>query len=236
MDYRKYFNGCFSSGESMIIGIAGAKRAGKNTVAKFIHEEFHGDMVVKEWSFAEDLKKSAAAALGYMGNDSIAFCDELKEHGEIETTIAINGNSLDITKISGREFLQLYGTEAHREIFGSNFWVNNLFQKIFDNEDGALIVDGDNRMRLDLITDVRFPNEADAVHTAGGKILQVKRIKAQSEEDTHASEKPLEKESVDYVIYNNYDLKNLREESKRAIRYLAKSQLAMSLKDKVPYA
>jgi hypothetical protein len=219
----------------MIIGIAGAKHSGKNTVAGFIKDHFDSDLIVKEWSFAADLKISAARALDYKGTDEecIKFCDDLKEKGSI--LVACDYEMAD-WKISGREYLQLYGTEAHREIFGTNFWVNNLFQKIFNDEDGTLNQLGDNRMRLDLITDVRFPNEADAVHTAGGKILQIRRDEVENGDDTHASEKPLDKDSVDFIIYNNSDLGHLESEARVAIRYLAKSQLASALKDKVPYA
>lgn len=184
----------------MIIGLAGAKTAGKNTVAKMIAEEFGNKYEVKEWSFAEDLKRSAAAALGIQTDDPVAWCDEFKEEG----TITVEINSPREHMISGREYLQYYGTEAHRDIFDDDFWVGNVLEKIHnDYQDGDL-------SRIDLITDVRFPNEAEAIKYVreygelfDGAVIKVKRPSVENHGDTHASEIPLPDELIDRVILND---------------------------------
>ena len=194
----------------MIIGIAGAKRAGKNTVAKFIAEEFGNEYEVCEWSFAEDLKRSAAEALGET-SDHIQFCEALKEHG----TIAVYMDDTKVSEISGREYLQFYGTEAHRDIFDTDFWVNNTLNKICRIEQNISLEDWKNR--IDLITDVRFPNEAEEIRDLGGKILKVRRDEVEQSGDTHASEKPLPDELIDRTILNNGTLEELKHNTGIAI-------------------
>lgn len=220
----------------MIIGIAGAKTSGKNTTANFIREYAESQGYdIHEWSFAEDLKKSAAAALGYKDSETaVDFCNSLKE----DHTILLEQNGMLVWKISGREYLQWYGTEAHREIFGTNFWVNNLLQKIYDSEDGELIHgEGETKPRFDLITDVRFPNEVEAIReSCGGKVIQIRRTEVEDGNDTHASEKPLDSDLVDSIIYNNFGLDQLKIAAKSAFRELTKSEINTHLKNKVPYA
>lgn len=218
----------------MIIGIAGAKRSGKNTLAEFIKEHFGNDFYVKEWSFAADLKISAARALDYKGTDEecIKFCDDLKERGSI--LIACDYEMAD-WKISGREFLQLYGTEAHRDIFGPNFWVNNLFDKIYADEDGQFIHTSDTRPRFDLITDVRFPNEADAIRSNDGKVIQIRRTEVEGG-DSHSSEKPLDTKLIDATIWNDFGLDQFRVTGINTVREICRGYISSSLARKVPYA
>lgn len=181
----------------MIIGLAGVKESGKNTAAKFIAEEFGDEYTVKEWSFAEDLKKSAAAALGEK-SDAVEFCNVLKEHG----TLLVYMDDTEVISISGREYLQYYGTEAHREIFGDDFWVENLMVKIHPHFE-----DWD---RLDLITDVRFSNEAEYIQAEGGKVIKIRRPEKEESGDGHASEKPLPDQLVDIEVINDSDLDEFR--------------------------
>lgn len=217
----------------MLIGLAGAKHSGKNTCAEFIREYFGGDFDVREWSFAEDLKKSAAASLGIYEN-GVDFCNELKECGDIH--VYFNNNVHFV--ITGREFLQLYGTEAHRDVFGQSFWVENLLTKIQNNEDGGFGYHGGDYPHFDLITDVRFPNEAQAIKSMGGKIIQIVR-ESEADGDAHASEKPLDRELVDRVIGNNSTLGALKETIIFAVEEECKDYISDSLKREgklVPYA
>jgi hypothetical protein len=62
------------------------------------------------------------------------------------------------------KLLQWWGTEYRRENFGENYWVDKMFASIPINLDIALI------------SDVRFPNEADAIKQRGGYCVNVQRI------------------------------------------------------------
>lgn len=198
----------------MIIGLAGVKGSGKNTVAEFIKEIFGDRYEIKEWSFAEDLKKGAAASLGYSGDDPIEFCNRLKETGKIGYWCEDGG--WPEGSVSGREYLQYYGTEAHRDIFADDFWVDNLMNKI-ESEQGS------SRNRLDIITDVRFPNEARRILGFGvvlgtkGVVIKVRRPEVEDTGDTHASEIPLSDDLVNAEIHNTRSFDHLKLETQLVV-------------------
>jgi len=80
-----------------------------------------------------------------------------------------------------RLMLQLLGTECGRQIIHPNIWVNSLFadynqpidetQKI--NKDKGYAYKGE--ISNWIITDVRFPNEAQAIKDRGGIVIRVNR-------------------------------------------------------------
>ncbi len=185
-----------------IIGLAGQARAGKDTAGRFIEawaqtqEPLRGRTQVH--AFAHELKLSAAAALGFHDTDgeAVAFCDELKANG---STIAIRLGNYPPEKeyyITGRQFLQFYGTEAHREVFGDNFWIDALFDGIIDAE-------------LVVITDCRFKNEAYAVKDRGGEVWEIIRDGA-GVAGSHISEAGLPDDLIDVKILNNGDRADLK--------------------------
>ena len=92
-------------------------------------------------------------------------------------------------KMNMREFLQRYGTEAHREIFGTDFWV-----------DHALPLNLNHRDRLLVVTDMRFPNEIDRVKALGGVCVKVVRD-VETGHSNHPSEQNLD-HTVDYFLDN----------------------------------
>jgi hypothetical protein len=94
-----------------------------------------------------------------------------------------------IVDISVREFLQRYGTEAHREIFGEDVWVDMLCRQI-------------HQQKKYVITDCRFPNECRAIKDKGGSIVVIERP-GTDVEDAHASEADIPPDLVDAVIVND---------------------------------
>lgn len=63
------------------------------------------------------------------------------------------------------KLLQWWGTEFRRRNFGENYWVEKTFANIPANLDIALI------------SDVRFPNEADTIKQRGGYTVNVQRLR-----------------------------------------------------------
>jgi hypothetical protein len=59
-----------------------------------------------------------------------------------------------------------------------------------------------------IITDTRFPNEADAIKNAGGILIRVERPGVKPIND-HPSEVGLDHWTFDYVINNDGDLESL---------------------------
>lgn len=172
----------------MLIGLHGRKQAGKDTVfARAAH--LMADVVpVERASFADMLYRSAAEALGV----TVDLLQELKSNPTARVVV-LTHTEYDVqahASLSVREYLQRYGTEAHRDIFGSDFWVDN--------------VELDHAGRIVMVTDVRFENEARAVQAAGGRVFNVVGPpEIENAGDGHASEKPLPSHLIDFNVDNS---------------------------------
>lgn len=203
-----------------VIGLTGRARAGKDTAAGFILE-WCADRGIRaeRVALADPLKVSAAAALGFdttprpgMVEDAVAFCDELKHNGHI--LLHSQGNSASPFnlkfELSGREFLQRYGTEAHRGVFGEDFWIRVAEERL-DRMAGEI--------EVAVITDVRFDNEARMVYNHNGENWLVQRPTGEDEISTgleHTSEA-----GVDGVYVREFLLNyGTREEFEATVRVL----------------
>jgi len=104
-----------------------------------------------------------------------------------------------------REFLQRLGTDGLREGLHDNTWVNALMSdyKAIDYND-----DEQPEHPNWIITDTRFPNEAQAIKDAGGLVIRVDRPGVKPIND-HPSEVGLDGWKFDYKIANVSDLKAL---------------------------
>lgn len=217
---------------SKLIGLNGKARSGKDSTADKIGAWCiaHGFTVAKQ-GFANKLKISAAHALGIFENE-IEFCNKLKgeyERGFIEIRMAnkADGPNAVVSKISGREYLQFYGTEAHRNVFGSDFWVDAILPNS-QGKNGSVyrhkgkmasmtpipdwhefFISGDEVADFCLVTDVRFENEAVRIQELGGEVWKVVRDGSGAGE--HASEMELPGEYINIVIDNNGSLNDLSE-------------------------
>jgi hypothetical protein len=97
-----------------------------------------------------------------------------------------------------RRLLQRLGTESIREYYGDDIWVNRGLKS-------AAAVNGPV-----VITDVRFPNEADAIKRAGGVLIRITRPDRDTSRDaSHASETHIDTLPVDMVIANDAEIKDL---------------------------
>lgn len=152
-----------------VIALTGAARAGKGTTAELIVDllrEVEG-CYAKVEGFADRLKVSAARALGFDGDDDacIAFCDWLKIEGSVQVLNQTGKLHANVGPLTGRHFLQCYGTEAHRNVFAEDFWLDAVLPPTLDRNDCDLLV----------IHDLRFANEAQRVRDYGGEVWQVVR-------------------------------------------------------------
>ena len=206
-----------------LIGLAGAKRSGKNTAAKML-AELNPRLHVVERAFAAPLKIAVARLFGGEGSDEdlIAWADEFKEHGTVASSLSVWHVP---HRQTGREILQRFGTEVARQTFGEDFWIDLTLPlnerrhvTITTAEGPQEVTFGDGNLAdrdeagkvIDLlvVTDVRFENEAVRVHENGGEVWQI--VGGQSVSgDTHSSETPLPAEHVDVVIENHGSLADL---------------------------
>lgn len=176
----------------MIVGLTGLKGSGKDTVGAYLVKDHQFERL----AFADPLKKSVAALLDI----PYSQIDRMKNNPHAVLTLAVKqsvyvsgaptANMVSEQKnITMRQFLQRYGTEAHRELFGTDFWI-----------DLTLPVQGYYPGRAIVVTDVRFDNEAARVRQLGGVVWAVERDGLPSG-DTHASE--IIDFPIDYVVKNN---------------------------------
>ncbi len=152
-------------------------------------------------------------------------------------------NKLDnstLIKPTPRLLMQLLGTECGRQIIHPNVWVNatmvdyKCIGNIPDNNAKRIQVD-ETHIKYDnynnevypdwIITDTRFPNEADAVKSRGGINIRIERddyifdgdgkriIPTKEYVNTsnkqHESETALDNYTFDYVIDNNGTIEDL---------------------------
>jgi hypothetical protein len=160
----------------MIIGLAGFKGSGKDTVAAYLVKK-HG---FERKAYADPLKQSIAALF------DIPFTevDRLKNDDRARVAIGDLEEQRRLFPIpeypvmSFRQILQRYGTEAHRDVFGQDFWLEY-----------TLPSNGYYSGRSIVVTDVRFANEVKRIKDFGGSIWLVDRVTDRSSFDPHASEK-----------------------------------------------
>jgi len=160
---------------SMLIGLAGWKQSGKSTAANHLINQH--DFWEQSWAWG--LKEVIGRQLFNL-DDEILYGDSPKR----EEVISEWG-------MSGREILQKVGTDLFRKQIHPDFWVMALLPRLRE----ALSND-----RKVVVSDCRFPNEADAVSKLGGKMVRIVRI-GQVQEDTHESETALNNYKFPHTIY-----------------------------------
>lgn len=207
----------------MVIGISGRLGSGKDTVGKIIQ------YLTAEDVGADCLKRIRAGLSidGYHNSsfENKKFAGKLKLIGSILSGVPVeNFEDQDFKKLpmsldwemTYREFLQKLGTEAMRDGLHKNVWVNALFAdyKWYTKEWDELGNETLGAYPDWLITDMRFPNELDAVILREGITIRVNRpVHALSEENNavqlHPSETALDNSEFHYIIDNDGSFEDL---------------------------
>jgi hypothetical protein len=94
-------------------------------------------------------------------------------------------------------------------VFGDTFWIDQVLPTPAPGKPEVDLHNLDYRFGgadVAVITDVRYPNEAERVQALGGCVIEVTRPGLNS--DGHASETPLPRELVDLVIENDGTLED----------------------------
>jgi hypothetical protein len=227
-----------------IIGISGRIGSGKDTVGRIIQyltSEYKNKYDFIEWRDRVENYGSNT----YSSFEIKKFAGKLKQTASLLTGIPIKkfedqdfkmtslgpewkrpfydaDSNLYYEEMTIRKFLQLLGTEAMRVGLHTNVWVNALFA------DYRLWSDGSKDWYPDwIITDMRFPNELEAVKSRRGITIRVNRpmggskfegtqeewdkLVEKNKQSTHASETALDNTEFDYVIDNTGSIKDLIE-------------------------
>jgi hypothetical protein len=178
----------------MLIAMSGLKNSGKDTAAS---------VLINEYGFTK-----------------VAFADALREALLIlNPQIDLYGNSLRLSQLitqfgwdkikndvpEVRRLMQVFGTEVGRQLLGENVWVDLLAKKYPDLKDCSTRY---------VITDCRFPNEAQFVYDHLGEICWIERPGVES--DGHKSENRSMAKLATYFFTNDTTIQELEED----IRFL----------------
>lgn len=209
---QKAFAGKLKQTASLLTGIP---------VEKFEDQDFKNKELPEEWWYT----------YGKIGN-----VDILVSYLDMDKEFKNNSNSF-IEKLTPRELLQIIGTECIRDKVHPSAWVNALFAdykyEIHRSEvstRAAGFIDQHVYPNW-IITDMRFPNELEAVKSRGGITIRVNRTlpcgdvqfngtqeeweelvkknKEQSAKFNHPSETALDNAEFDYIIDNSGTIEDL---------------------------
>lgn len=209
----------------VLIGLHGRKSSGKDSAFQAISEWSSGrGFFASRAGFADKLKLSAYRCFhpepeyenlpGTELERAIQWADYIKREPSLHPAFQTNMVTYSLEHesgktgkgITGREFLQNYGTEAHREVFGSEFWVDALLPRGYVSPVGPKWWSSfDEQADIAVITDVRFENEAGRIKEFGGVIWYIDRPEVE-EGDQHASEQLLPESMIDKTVRNDSSL------------------------------
>lgn len=203
----------------MIIGLSGYAKSGKDTVAEIIQDLTHEapEGFPKELFYAWEIKKFSGKlkviASILTGIPAFKFEDQdFKSSMLGEEWWKNYGDFYHQTTV--RDFLQILGTDAIRNGLHSNAWVNALMADYVPTKgqwsDGPLGGYQEGPLPNWIITDVRFPNEAEAIKDRGGVIIRIDRPGVEPV-NAHPSETALDNWTFDYKIANASDLVALKQ-------------------------
>lgn len=161
----------------IVVAFAGTKGAGKDTAA---------DVLVTEHDFtrvrmADGLKEMLRALLRYRGTDEALI--ERYIEGDLKETPcpALNGRTM-------RHAMQTLGTDWGRKMIDEDIWVDSTHDRILAVGDAV-------------VSDIRFPNEAEMIKGLGGTVIRIDRDTGSV--DPHVSEQLTSGLLVDWVVRND---------------------------------
>jgi len=204
----------------MIIGINGYAGSGKDTIGRLIQIACCTDL--PDGQGIDDLLENYDQHEWWLEEQSgweiKKWAGKLKQISSLLTGIPVEKfedqefkktNLGPEWNMTVRDFLQKIGTEGLRTGLHENTWVNALMA------DYKLSVVGFTSLGEDfysepnwIITDTRFPNEAQAIKDAGGIVIRVDRPGVKAIND-HPSEVGLDNWDFDHKIMNGSDMTSL---------------------------
>lgn len=177
----------------VIIGLNGFARSGKDTVA---------DYLVANYGFVKLAFATPMREALYRLDPKITVADI----PGVPLSTAVDGMGWENVKAESpdiRGLMQRIGTEVGRQMFGENIWVDLAMKEVAKHPRVVL-------------SDCRFPNEAEAIKQAGGEIWRVER-EGFGPVNGHSSEVALANFFADYVVPNNGTLNELHHEVDTAL-------------------
>lgn len=167
-----------------LIGLVGFARTGKDTV---------GDYLVQQHGFTRLASADLLRDVLYGANPYISAVTGAR----VQDVVDAMGWEYAKTKVPEvRRLLQDLGTEGVRAVLGADTWINETLKR-------AALIPGPV-----VITDTRFPNEAELTRAQGGTIWRIDRPGV-GPVNAHASERHIMDIKVDHVVPNDSDIEAL---------------------------
>jgi hypothetical protein len=206
-----------------LIGLSGYARSGKDEAAKVLVEEFG----FKRIAFADKLRdflyaldpivtvKKVDSPINVRQGETIKrlYIDEdtratVPLSVEVRVRQVIDKHGWDGYKETEygteiRGLLQRLGTEAGRNTLWDSIWIDAALHDL--DESGKYVV-----------TDARFPNEADAVQQRGGQLIRITR-RGIGPANTHPSETSLDDYDFDLRVENDGTLEEFHEKIRKIV-------------------
>jgi hypothetical protein len=182
-----------------LIGLVGYARSGKNTVAELLGAQW------AQVAFADPLREAVYEAnpVVWPAGDTLTppVFSSFHEGAVISRyRDAIDELGYEIAKDSYPEVRgALQGTGKAIRALDPEFWLRMGMQRVDDQRTRGPVV----------VTDVRYPNEADAIRERGGLIVRVYRTGTAPGPNAHESETALDDYEEDLAIENHYSLEAL---------------------------
>jgi hypothetical protein len=167
----------------MIIGLSGYAQSGKDATANLLCLNYD----YKRIAFADPMRHALQIINPRL--DSITRVSDF-----------VDDYGWDIAKKNPevRRLLQVLGTDFGRKMLGDDVWIKMAVRDL--RQDDRVV-----------ISDVRFPNEADAIKKLGGTVWRINR-KNNSPVNSHPSEHAMDNYMFSHVIYNDGTLEDLSDE------------------------
>lgn len=167
-----------------IVGLAGRKGSGKDEAAKAL--------VADGWvkvAFADPLRDLLYILNPIVRPEHDEFVHPVCERwAEIFDTEGYD----ELKQIpEARRLMQVFGTEVVREHFGQDAWVRLTVEKILAIGSANIVV-----------SDLRFNNEARALHNLGSTNINIVRPDLDSPDDPHVSETGVAQRHLDKTLRN----------------------------------
>lgn len=188
-----------------IVSILGKKGNGKDYVSSLLIDKLKTRYFTKiqVLAFADKLKEVLSIITGvpldlfYVQSFKESYMINMKTFDveEIDNRCQHISKDQQISEnvdfwISIRELLQYFGTDVMQNTFGKNVWINSVIKNL-------------NESKFNIITDVRFLTEYNALKDKGAFTIRVENDYVE-DTDTHASETEADQITADFVIKNNW--------------------------------
>lgn len=188
----------------LLLGLCGPAAVGKDTVADAIGAHWDdGATPIVRYAFARPIKEAASVLFDLPIE---AFDDRARKDAPLDN---LGGRT-------PRALLQLIGTDWVRETIDARFWIARFERAYARARDrGAAVM---------VVTDVRFPNEADAIRALCGTIVRVTRVATptmSSIERAHPSETHARALIGDAVLHNDASVGVLSDNARALLARLA---------------